>query len=337
MKFLLTTFVFMGIAISMQAQTDIQFNGSLKELLVMLQRKYGYKFMYSNDDINDQQKIEVGITSAETEESLAKMFKQIKIHCEIKNRQVTLKPEKPVDSEVLPPPSNPAASIDSVAILPDSRHPIEPITSLDPLKPLTPDFLHAYESKMASISRKSDDEEKTANQMAELDMVVHKSPRKVPVWAVHSNLLYDLALTPNMGIECRIGYASIIVNGYWAHIDWDAGNKTYRLWAVSPELRFYMPESKRFYAGAMFQKGELNLKLNQTGRQGYFIGGGLTLGYLANLGNRTKLDLSVGLGYVNYEYDSYQYIDRMNIRTGSDKTNWWGITKIGIIFVWIIN
>ncbi len=68
----------------------------------------------------------------------------------------------------------------------------------------------------------------------------------------------------------------------------------------------------------MFQYGELNLKLNQTGKQGNFISGGIMGGYQFLLNKSLKLDMGLGLGYNYYKYESYYYSEGKNIKKKSN-------------------
>ncbi len=342
MKTSLSLLLFLCIAVSAQAQINIQYSGSLKELLVTLRHQYGYKFMYSNDDVDDRQKMTVSAAEADMKSALEKVFGQIGISCEIKGKQVILKSEKPVDPDVVELSPVPVSNIPMVDTLPASLQ-MEPATALNALKSVS--LLPPVEPETLPAPLQAQVNEKTAAQTGiepnRNKAFVNNSPagkiKSKSSLAIRNDFLYDLILTPNLGMEYKpVASVGIIVNGYWTHIGWGNGYKTYRLWAVAPEVRFYMTDSKRIYAGVMFQKGELNLKLNETGHQGYFIGGGVIIGYLMNLNERVKLDFGIGLGYTRYKYDSYQYIDGVNALSDSDFRNWWGPIKIGITLVWKI-
>lgn len=157
-------------------------------------------------------------------------------------------------------------------------------------------------------------------------------------FGLHSNLLYSLAVTPNLGIEIKYkNNLSAVINGLWMHLDWKEGDRCYRIWSIMPEVRYYLQNNNNFYVGIMFNVGQLNFKFNETGNQGNFMGGGITGGYIFNIKERFKLDFGLGFGYLNYKYETYNFINEINIRKDSGTNNLWIPIKIGITLIWNIN
>ena len=64
---------------------------------------------------------------------------------------------------------------------------------------------------------------------------------------------------------------------YWG----DSHGKVQKLWLVSPEVRWYLLDAKRFYAGASANFGEYNIYKGMVG--GLFSS---DTGYQANCGTR---------------------------------------------------
>ena len=153
--------------------------------------------------------------------------------------------------------------------------------------------------------------------------------------SLRANLLRWATLTPDLGLEWRICPSwGIAVNGSWTSWSWSDKDRRYALWEVAPEVRYYMGEKKAWYVGAMFKAGQFNYKFSETGRQGDLLGGGLTGGYILPIGKRLSLDFSLGLGYLNADYEKYEVIDGVRVRRGNEAKDWWGPINAGVTLVW---
>ena len=154
-------------------------------------------------------------------------------------------------------------------------------------------------------------------------------------FAIRTNLLRIVTLTPDLGVEWRISPSwGIAVNGSWTSWSWSDKDRRYALWEVTPEVRYYMGEKKAWYLGAMFKAGQFNYKLSETGKQGDLIGGGITGGYQLRLNKALALDFSLCLGYLNADYEKYEVIDGVRVRKGSEAKDWWGPINAGVTLVW---
>lgn len=168
-------------------------------------------------------------------------------------------------------------------------------------------------------------------------------PAKPYCFAVRTNVLYDALLLPSLGVEWRINRAlGLKLDGSFARWGDDRG-KVQKIWALSPEVRWYLLPDKRFYAGASANYGEYNvykyvvgsLVSKDTGYQGDLWGAGLTAGYQLYLSRGFSVDFHLGLGYTRLEYDRFTVTDRTRVVTGKDKAkNLWGPTQAGISLVW---
>lgn len=158
----------------------------------------------------------------------------------------------------------------------------------------------------------------------------------IPKLTLRANLLRWATLTPDLGVEWRINRnVSILVNGSRTSWSRDNKNRRYALWRVSPEVRYYIGKEKRGYLGAMYHVGEFNYKPGDTGKQGDFQGGGITGGYQLKLNRVLSLDFHAALGYTYADYDKYNVIDGVRVRTESGvKKNYWGINQLGVTLVW---
>ena len=157
-------------------------------------------------------------------------------------------------------------------------------------------------------------------------------------FSLRANLLRWATLTPDLGVEWRIGRRwSVLLNGSWTSWSWSDKDRRYALWKVSPEVRYYMGKEKRGYLGAMYHTGEFNYKLGETGKQGDYQGGGITGGYMLPLNRALSLDFHAALGYTHADYDKYKVTDGIRVRQGSDSKNYWGVNQLGVTLIWKFN
>ena len=112
--------------------------------------------------------------------------------------------------------------------------------------------------------------------------------------SLRANLLRWATLTPDLGIEWRISPSvGIMVHGSWTSWTWQDNARRYALWEVSPEVRWYLGDARRWYVGAMFKAGQFNYKFSGTGRQGDLLGGGITGGYQLKLTEALSMDFTI--------------------------------------------
>ena len=155
--------------------------------------------------------------------------------------------------------------------------------------------------------------------------------------SLRANLLRWATLTPDLGIEWRISPSvGIMVHGSWTSWTWQDNARRYALWEVSPEVRWYLGDARRWYVGAMFKAGQFNYKLSGTGRQGDLLGGGITGGYQLRLTEALSMDFTLGLGYLNADTERYDVIDGVRVRSGNETKHWIGPINAGVTLVWKI-
>ena len=143
-----------------------------------------------------------------------------------------------------------------------------------------------------------------------------------PSWSIKNNLLYDATLTPNIGLELRIAPRSTIQAFYGINPWKFSDTKKWRHWSVMPEYRYWLNKKKAPYLlgwftgihglGGEFNVGGVEMPfgmmkwLKDNRYEGWFIGGGLTLGHAWRLGDRWRLEAAVGVGYIRFRYDRYE-------------------------------
>ncbi|MDR2010799.1 MAG: DUF3575 domain-containing protein [Bacteroidales bacterium] len=363
-------FLFVVISIPSFTQITIKHSGTLKELLTKIENQYGYKFMYSNDDIDTQKKLSVDLKNVSLETLLKEIAAKSDITYNIMNKQIIIKSREFQNKAKEPPKREPVTAekqtVTSQSDIKQVQNQTEQLKKQEILKEDTqyhvvndekPDsssfILGINEIENIPISSVGDTAEISEiieQEVKDEDFVKIERENETQVlkekiqkknnirFSLHTNLLYDLAVTANIGTE--ISYKndySLVINGLWMHLNWGNGAKCYRIWALMPEIRYFFTENKKFYAGAMFITGQLNVKLKETGSQGDFTGGGVTLGYVVDIMDKIKLDLGVGFGFINYKYETYNYIEEINVRKDSGIKNLWIPVKAGVTFIWNIN
>jgi hypothetical protein len=134
-----------------------------------------------------------------------------------------------------------------------------------------------------------------------------------PLVIVKTNLLYDVALTPHLGVEVPIGerfsVGAEFMRGWWLKSDWSF---CWQLEAAALEGRYWFsPLSERhlrggWFAGVLVQGAFYDFQLQpDSGVQGECLMAGLTGGYLYPLSTHWSLEFSLGLGYLRTNYRQY--------------------------------
>ncbi|WP_082987174.1 MULTISPECIES: DUF3575 domain-containing protein [Butyricimonas] len=163
-----------------------------------------------------------------------------------------------------------------------------------------------------------------------------------PVFSLKTNTLYWLTTTPNADVEVALG-KKITFDLSGTYNAWSFGdNKKIKHWLVQPEFRYW--ESERFNGhffgihglGGKFNAGGIKmLGLDKYRYEGSFYGGGISYGYQWIIGKRLNLEATIGVGYVRFEYDKYEYqVKGKHIKEGTK--NYIGPTKVGLSLVYII-
>lgn len=156
--------------------------------------------------------------------------------------------------------------------------------------------------------------------------------------ALRFNLLRWATMTADLGVEYRpLPRLGILVEGSFANWGWKDKSRRYRLWEVTPEVRYYLGRQARGYLGALYKTGEYNYKLADTGKKGDLWSAALSGGYQLELGSRLGLDFHAAVGYARAEYDKYTRIGEVNVRYNKDgrlSKNLWGLTHLGVSLVW---
>ena len=166
---------------------------------------------------------------------------------------------------------------------------------------------------------------------------------------LRTNLLYDVMLTPTLGVEWHINRSwGIKMDGSYTH--WGSKHgRVHNLWLISPEVRRYIDHVERLclYIGIGGNVGRYNIYKgvignvffpDETGYQGRLYSGSLSMGYKLALNPSFLLDFNLGLGYTHVKYDSFTVTDRLRVykmfKEKDVTKNLWGPTQAGVSLVW---
>ncbi len=166
-------------------------------------------------------------------------------------------------------------------------------------------------------------------------------------FALKNNLIYDATLTPNMAMEIALGKKVTLEIGGGYNPFTFSDHKRFKHWLAQPELRFWFCEkfSGTFWGihahGGEFSVANLKLpfdlmkQLRDNRYEGYFYGGGISIGHQWILGKHWNLEASIGAGYARIEYDKYACGD-CGPKLKSDHYNYFGVTRATLSFIYII-
>lgn len=172
-----------------------------------------------------------------------------------------------------------------------------------------------------------------------------------PLFALKTNLLYDLLSGFNVEIEVPVG-KHFSLAGEWMFPWWLWEKKQYALEILNGnlELRYWWGNRTRddlltgWYMGIYGGAGLYDVEWKSKGYQGEFIiPFGLTGGFAHKISRNWRLEYSLGVGYLTNKYRKYipqkcGYDDEWHlIKQKSGKSTWVGLTRIKVSLVWMIN
>ena len=164
------------------------------------------------------------------------------------------------------------------------------------------------------------------------------------VLAVKNNILYDLALAPNLEVEVAIGKRWSLNTEY--KCPWWINNSRefcYQLLSGGIEARCWLGNRHHrtgltgHFLGVYAEGGVYDFQFKGDGYQGKYYGAsGLTYGYVKQIASRLALEFSFGVGYLTTEYRKYTPYKGDLIWTNSGRYNFIGPTKAKVSLVWLI-
>ena len=168
--------------------------------------------------------------------------------------------------------------------------------------------------------------------------------------ALKSNLLYDIAATPSLGVE--VGLApkwSMDLSGQFN--GWSVKNHLWKHWMVQPEARYWLCDrfQGHFFGlhaiGGQFNFGNIDhlpnflnnrlSELKDRRHQGWGAGAGIAYGYAWIIGKHWNIEAELGLGWMYTRYDVYPCA-KCGTKIREDKVhNYVGPTKAAVNLVYI--
>ena len=162
--------------------------------------------------------------------------------------------------------------------------------------------------------------------------------------AVKTNLLYDAALVPNVGLEFYLGKGWSVC-GDWMYAWWskDAKHRYWRVYGGELEVRKYFGRKaaekplQGHHLGVYAQRLTYDF---ETGGKGYLsdfgYGVGVEYGYSLPVAKRLNIDFGLGVGYGGGKYKVYDPEDGCYVYKETKKRRWFGPTKAEISLVWLL-
>lgn len=185
-------------------------------------------------------------------------------------------------------------------------------------------------------------------------VVVNKDKKPFYV-ALKNNLLYDIALLPNLGIEVPFGRNynwSAGIKGNWSWWNTSADDYHYhRIQIAELEVRRWFDREEEqkpltgWFVGAYGYGGTYDVRLftDENSDKGYLsnwsYSGGLTVGYAKSIAKRLNLEFGLGLGYFGgkyYKYDVGSCPGCTFPKRSTHQRSYWGPTQANISLVWLL-
>jgi hypothetical protein len=191
-----------------------------------------------------------------------------------------------------------------------------------------------------------------------VEVVEEKSiSSKKELFAIKTNLLFDLLSLVNLEVEVPIGERWSIAGEWifpWWIVDNGAANsKRHRIQVLNANIegkywfgnRTNRPRMTGWFTGVYTGAGLYDFEYNAKGYQGEFlINGGITAGYAhtINKSKTLRMEYTVGVGYAQTEYRHYEaYFGADNkwtpIRQETGRYEYIGPTRAKISLVWMLN
>jgi len=171
-----------------------------------------------------------------------------------------------------------------------------------------------------------------------------KTPHDPADFYLRTNLLYDAALLPNVGVEFPLSPKySLAVNAGGNWIKNDHKHWYWRMLTADVEGRYWLGDRKYdrklrhqgHHVGVYGAVYRYDIEFGKKGQMGDFAyGGGLSYGYSLPIGKRLNLDLSLGVGYIGGKYKEYEPIDTHYVWIATKQRHYVGPTKAEVALVW---
>ena len=159
-----------------------------------------------------------------------------------------------------------------------------------------------------------------------------------------TNLLYDAALVPNVGVEYAFApRGSAKVNAMYAWWSNDSRHRYWRVAGATVEMRRWFGsnvdafELKGHHMGAYIGAYRYDFELGGTGNMADFnYSVGVSYGYSMPIARKLSLDMGLSFGYIGGEYTKYDHEDGCYVWLADMRRNYVGVTRAEVSLVWQI-
>ena len=174
--------------------------------------------------------------------------------------------------------------------------------------------------------------------------------KRIPVLALSTNMLYDLAITPNFAVEFPLGKHWSMLGEYtfpwwvtrdntraWQILKWDLGA---RYWFHTPAKDNPMDVLRGHFLGLDLSAGYYDIEPYHTGWQGEFQAAGLEYGYAWTLGDFWRIEAFIGGGWMGTHYRYYEgnKDDSKLMYKDTDIKPWnFGPIKLGVSIKYVLS
>ena len=170
---------------------------------------------------------------------------------------------------------------------------------------------------------------------------------------LRTNMLYDVAAVPNIGVEFYLG-GNISVGANWQYAWWktDRKHRYWRTYGGDVNVRWWFGSAAHgkpltgHHLGVYGQVLTYDFEWGGKGCLGGKPGGtlwdkmnwgvGLEYGYSLPVAKRFNIDFTLGVGYLTGEYQEYRPVDGCYVWQATKQRHWFGPTKAEISLVWLI-
>ena len=171
-----------------------------------------------------------------------------------------------------------------------------------------------------------------------------QSPRPFYM-ALKTNMLYDLALIPNAGVEFYLG-KNFSVAGNWMYSWWNLtkANWFWRIYGGDLAVRYWFGKAAKekplqgHHLGVYGQMVSYDVELGNKGilADRWSWTAGLEYGYSLPIARRLNLDFTLGAGYHTGEFYEYIPIDGHYVWQATKIRHYLGPTKAEVSLVWLL-
>lgn len=172
-----------------------------------------------------------------------------------------------------------------------------------------------------------------------------ENAEKTLIWSLKTNMLYDLALIPNVGVDVYVGKQwSVAANwmyGWWSKRSKD---KFWRAYGGDVEVRRWFGKKatekplQGHHVGVYGQLLTYDFTFNGRGYLGdkWSYAFGVSYGYSLPIARKLNLDFNIGVGYLGGEYKEYKRIEGHSVWQATKNRQWFGPTKAEVSLVWLL-